>query len=58
MYSTHRTATERENPGIWARDSLVMRKGALRRARGKCGEHERHSACYSLGVQVIVSADA
>jgi hypothetical protein len=58
MYSTHRTATERENPRIWARDSLVMRKGALRRTRGKRGEHERHSACYSLGAQVVMSADA
>jgi hypothetical protein len=57
MYSTRRTATERENLGIWARDSLVMRKGALRHARGKCGECKRHSACYSLGTQVVVSAD-
>jgi hypothetical protein len=57
IYSTHRTATERENLGIWARDSLVMRKGALRRVRGKCGECERHGACYSLGMRVIVSAD-
>jgi hypothetical protein len=57
MYSTRRTATERENLGIWARDSLVMRKGALRRARGKHGERERHSACYSLGARVIMSAD-
>jgi hypothetical protein len=32
IYSIHRTATERENLGIWARDSLVMRKGVLRHA--------------------------
>jgi len=52
IYSTRRTATERENLGIWARDSLAMREGALRR-----GEHERCSACYGLYAQVVVSAD-
>jgi len=44
-YSTHRTATERENLRSWARDSLVMRKGALRRACGKCRECKRRSSC-------------
>jgi len=48
---TCRTATERENLGIWARDSLVMRRGALR-----CGECERRGAHHGLYVQVIVSA--
>jgi len=57
MYSTRRTATERENLELWARDSLVMRKGALGRERGKRGERKRRGACYSLGVQVVVSAD-
>jgi hypothetical protein len=52
IYSTHRTATERENLEIWARDSLVMRRGAL-----KHRECERRSACYGLYMQVIVSAD-
>jgi hypothetical protein len=45
IYSTHRTATERENLGIWARDSLAMREGAQRR-----GERERHGAHYGLYV--------
>jgi hypothetical protein len=27
IYSTHRTATERENLGIWARDSLYNEEG-------------------------------
>jgi hypothetical protein len=40
IYSTHRTATERENLKIWARDSLVMRRGVLRHR-----ERERHGAC-------------
>jgi hypothetical protein len=52
IYSTRRTATERENLGIWARDSLVMRRGALRH-----GECERRSARYGLHAQVIVSTD-
>jgi hypothetical protein len=52
IYSTRRTATERENLGIWARDSLAMREGAQRR-----GECERHSAHYGLYVQVAVNAD-
>jgi hypothetical protein len=52
IYSTCRTATERENLGIWARDSLVMREGALRRR-----ERERCSARYGLHVWVVVSAD-
>jgi len=52
IYSTHRTATERENLGIWARDSLATREGALRR-----GERKRRGAHYSLYAQVIVSAD-
>jgi hypothetical protein len=43
IYLTHRTATERENLGIWARDSLAMREGALRR-----GERERRGAHYGL----------
>jgi hypothetical protein len=58
MYSTRRTATERENLRIWARDSLVKRKGALRCVCGKCGECERCGACYSLGAWVVLSADA
>jgi hypothetical protein len=52
IFLTHRTATERENLRIWARDSLVMRKGAVRRR-----EHKRHGACYSLGAQVFVNAE-
>jgi hypothetical protein len=52
IYLTHRTATERENLRIWARDSLAMRRGALR-----CGEHERCGAHYGLCARVIVSAD-
>jgi len=52
IYSTHRTATERENLGIWARDSLATREGALR-----CGECERCGAHYSLYAQVVVSMD-
>jgi hypothetical protein len=52
IYSTRRTATERENLGIWARDSLVMRRGALMRR-----ERERRSARYVLYAQVVVSAD-
>jgi hypothetical protein len=46
---TCRTASERENLRIWARDSLVTRKGALRHR-----ECERCGVCYSLGVWVIV----
>jgi len=52
IYSTHRTATERENLGIWARDSLATREGAQRH-----GECERHNAHVGLYVQVIVNAD-
>jgi len=52
IYSTRRTATERENLGIWARDSLATREGALRRR-----EHERHGARYSLYARVVVSVD-
>jgi hypothetical protein len=52
IFSTCRTATERENLGIWARDSLVTRKGALR-----CREYERHGTCYSLGAWVVVNAE-
>jgi len=52
IYSTHRTATERENLGIWARDSLAMREGAQKR-----GECKRRGVHYDLHVQVIVSAD-
>jgi len=52
IYSTRRTATERENLGIWARDSLVMREGALRRR-----EHERRGVCYGLYAWVVVSVD-
>jgi hypothetical protein len=50
IYLTCRTTTERENLGIWARDSLVMREGALRR-----GERERHGAHYGLHTRVVVS---
>jgi hypothetical protein len=50
IYSTHRTATERGNLGIWARDSLAMREGAQRR-----GERERHGARYDLHVWVVVT---
>jgi hypothetical protein len=52
IYSTRRTATERENLGIWARDSLVTRRGALRRR-----ECKRHGACYGLYTRVVVSMD-
>jgi len=52
IYLTHRTATERENLGIWARDSLATREGALR-----CGERERYGARYGLYARVVVSAD-
>jgi len=52
IYSTCRTATERENLRIWARDSLVMREGALRH-----GECKRRGACYGLHVWVVVSTD-
>jgi len=52
IFSTRRTATERENLGIWARDSLATRKSVLRR-----GERERRSACYGLYVRVVVSVD-
>jgi hypothetical protein len=52
IYSTHRTATERENLGIWARDSLVTTRGALRH-----GECERCGACYSLHMRVVMSTD-
>jgi len=51
------TATERENLGIWARDSLVMRKGALRHVCGRRRERERHGACYSLGARVVMNAE-
>jgi len=51
IYSTHRTATERENLRIWARDSLATREGALRR-----GECERCGVRYGLYARVIVSA--
>jgi hypothetical protein len=52
IYSTRRTATERGNLGIWARDSLAMREGALRRR-----ERERRGARYGLYARVVVSAD-
>jgi len=52
IYSTHRTATERENLGIWARDSLAMREGAQRHR-----ECERRGVRYGLYAQVIVNAD-
>jgi hypothetical protein len=52
IYSTRRTATERENLGIWARDSLAMREGALRH-----GECERRGAHYGLYMWVVVSTD-
>jgi hypothetical protein len=52
IYSTCRTATERENLGIWARDSLAMRKSGLR-----YGERERRGARYGLNTRVVVSAD-
>jgi hypothetical protein len=52
IYLTCRTATERENLGIWARDSLATRKSGLRR-----GERERRGARYGLNVRVVVSAD-
>jgi len=52
IYSTRRTATERENLGIWARDSLATREGALRH-----GERERRGARYGLYAWVVVSAD-
>jgi hypothetical protein len=47
IYSTHRTATERENLRKWARDSLATRRGALRHK-----EHERHDVCYGLCTQI------
>jgi hypothetical protein len=52
IHSTRRTATERENLGIWARDSLATREGALRR-----GERERRGARFGLYARVVVSAD-
>jgi len=52
IYSTCRTATERENLGIWARDSLATRKSGLRH-----GERERCGARYGLNTRVVVSAD-
>jgi transcriptional regulator NrdR family protein len=52
IYSTHRTATERENLGIWARDSLATRKSALRRR-----ECERCGARYGLYARVVMSVD-
>jgi len=52
IYSTCRTATERENLRIWARDSLVMRRGALRHR-----ECERRGARYVLYTRVVVSMD-
>jgi hypothetical protein len=52
IYMTCRTATERENLRIWARDSLVMREGALR-----CGECERCGAHYGLHTRVVMSVD-
>jgi len=52
IYSTRRTATERENLRIWARDSLAMREGAQRHR-----ERERCSAHYDLHARVVVSAD-
>jgi len=52
IYSTHRTATERENLGIWARDSLAMKEGAQRRR-----ERKRCSARYGLYARVVVSMD-
>jgi hypothetical protein len=57
IYLTHRTATKRENLGIWARDSLIMRKGALRCMCRRHGECKRHGVCYGLGMQVVVNAD-
>jgi hypothetical protein len=50
--STHRTATERENLGIWARDSLATREGAQRR-----GERERRNAHVGLYAWVVVNVD-
>jgi hypothetical protein len=52
IYSTHRTATERENLGIWARDSLAMREGAQRH-----GERERRNVRVGLYAQVVVNTD-
>jgi hypothetical protein len=52
IYSTRRTATERENLRIWARDSLATREGAQR-----CGERERRNACVGLYARVVVNAD-
>jgi len=52
IYSTRRTATERENLRIWARDSLATREGAQRH-----GERERHNARVGLYARVVVNAD-
>jgi hypothetical protein len=52
IYSTCRTATERENLGIWARDSLATREGAQGHV-----EHERRGAHYGLYARVIMNAD-
>jgi hypothetical protein len=52
IYSTRRTATERENLGIWARDSLATREGAQRR-----GERERRNVRVGLYARVVVNAD-
>jgi hypothetical protein len=52
IYSTHRTATERENLGIWARNSLATREGAQRH-----GECERCGARYGLYARVVVNMD-
>jgi hypothetical protein len=51
IYSTHRTATERENLGIWAR-VLATREGAQRR-----GERERCNVHVGLYAWVVVNVD-
>jgi hypothetical protein len=52
IYSTRRTATERKNLGIWARDSFATREGA----QGH-GERERRGVRYGLYARVVVNAD-
>jgi hypothetical protein len=67
IYSTCRTATERENLGIWARDSLTTRKGCSK-ARGtqkawcalwfvRVGRRERRYAINPVVYSVLLESN-
>jgi hypothetical protein len=55
IYSTRRTATERENLRMWARDSLVMREGALRcggTRKARCALWFTRAGCRERGYTI------